>query len=40
MNSQDDLNFPSELEMPEIPSDEFTSAKELPKPISSKSHAT
>ncbi|XP_020294336.1 uncharacterized protein LOC109859976 isoform X2 [Pseudomyrmex gracilis] len=40
VNSQEDLNLPSELEMPGIPSDEFTSAKELPKPITSKSHAT
>lgn len=40
MTPQEDLNLPSMLEMPEIPSDEFTSAKELPKPIKSSSHAT
>lgn len=40
VNLQGDLNLPSMLEMPAIPSNESASAKELPKPIKSRSQAT
>jgi len=40
MKPEEDLNLSSMLEMPEILSDEFTSAEELPKPIKSSNRAT
>lgn len=40
MNLQEDLNLSSMLEKPTVPSDESVNAKELPKPIKSRSHAT
>ncbi|OAD55747.1 Chorion peroxidase [Eufriesea mexicana] len=40
LNPQEDSSLPSAMEMPKIPSDKSTAAKELPKPMKLRNYAT